>query len=111
MTDYQHQILDHYYIQNKSLHWGYPFLTPFQSRYDEQVYNDGILYNINDKHSRGIFLYYDSGLFVNYQNLIEDMRDETNTTLNVYYLITILTRAYKFAAKLLNMKFIMVKFQ
>ena len=89
-----------YKSQNKSLHWGYPVLKPFQSRYDEQVYNDGILYNINDKYSRGIFLYYNSGLFVNYQNLIEDMRDEDNTTLNVYYLITLLTRAYKFAAKL-----------
>ena len=68
--------------------------------YDEQIFNDGILYNVNGQHIRGIFLYYDSGLFINYQNLIEDIKDEDNTTLNVYYLITLLTRAYKFAAKL-----------
>ena len=64
--------------------------------YDEQIFNDGILYNVNGQHIRGIFLYYDSGLFINYQNLIEDIKDEDNTTLNVYYLITLLTRAYKF---------------
>ena len=86
--------------QNKSLHWGYPFLIPFGSRYYEKVLNDGILYNVNDKYIRGIFLYYDSGLFVNYQNLIEDMIDKNKNVLNVYYLITILTRAYRFAAKL-----------
>ena len=89
-----------YKSQNKSLHWGYPFLKSYQLDYDEQIFNDGILYNVNGQHIRGIFLYYDSGLFINYQNLIEDIKDEDNTTLNVYYLITLLTRAYKFAAKL-----------
>ena len=72
-------------VKTKVYQCEYPVLRPFQSRYDERGYNDGILYNINGyNHSRGIFLYYDSGLFVNYQNLIEDMRDETNTTLFLY---------------------------
>ena len=86
--------------KGKSLHWGYPFLESYQLDYDEQIFNDGMLYNCNGQYVRGIFLYYDSGLFINYQNLIEDIKDEDNTTLNVYYLITLLTRAYKFAAKL-----------
>ena len=86
--------------KNESLHWGYPFLELLEIDYVEQIFNDGILYNFNSEYVQGIFLYYDSGLFVNYQNLIEDMRYDGNTTLNVYYLIAILTRAYRFAAKL-----------
>ena len=48
----------------QSLHWGYPFLESWEINYDEQIFNDGILYNVNAEYLRGIVLYYNSGLFV-----------------------------------------------